>query len=92
VVAPGLLVARALELASLAARNSPAAIEASKRAVYAALETGQADGLRQAWRLVRDHWKHPDHAEGMNAFAERREPDWAAPRTSAPAEPTAGKA
>ena len=70
------LVDRAIELASLAALGSPATIEASKRAIWASLDVGLDAGLREGWRRIREHWKHPDYQEGIAAFAEGRAPRW----------------
>ena len=86
VVRPEKLVDRALDLATIAARSSPAAIEASKRAVWASLNTGLDAGRKIGWDLLRRHWEHPDYQEGIAAFAERREPRWA-PRGSGASRP-----
>jgi enoyl-CoA hydratase/carnithine racemase len=65
------------------ARNSPAAMAATKRALWAALEHGLTDACRVGARHLVDLWGHPDQEEGPLAFTERREADWA------PAVPTA---
>jgi enoyl-CoA hydratase/carnithine racemase len=78
------LVDRAVELASLAALGSPATIEASKRAIWASLDVGLDAGLREGWRRIREHWKHPDYEEGIAAFAEGRAPRWAGAGTAKP--------
>jgi len=73
---PERLRERAQELAETIARNSPAAMAATKKALWAALE----HGLTDACRIGADHlvsmWGHPDQAEGPLAFTERREPRW----------------
>ena len=76
VVAPEDLLDRAIELAEFAAAGSPAAIEASKRAIRAALERPRAEALQYGWELLLDMRNHPDNAEGPKAFAEKREPRW----------------
>lgn len=73
------LLDRAVALAAAAARNSPAAIAASKKAVYAGMQAGLDDGLRAGWRLLRQHWAHPDYKEGIAAFTEGRDPVWRPP-------------
>ena len=66
----------AQELAETIARNSPAAMRATKRALWGALELGLTDACRAgAQELVR-MWGHPDQEEGPSAFAEKREPQW----------------
>jgi hypothetical protein len=57
-------------------KNSPRAMELSKRAVWGSLERGYRDALEHAWALLRSHWTHPDFREGQRAFAEKREPRW----------------
>jgi len=76
VVEPGDLQARALELADLAATGSPAAIEASKRAIRDALELPMRDAMQRGWDRLLAHRDHPDSAEGPRAFAEKREAKW----------------
>jgi enoyl-CoA hydratase len=81
------LRARAQELAELVARNSPAAMAATKRALWAALELGLTDACRTAGaaELV-SMWGHPDQEEGPRAFTERRDAEWM-PMVARPAEP-----
>lgn len=80
---PDQLHAAAQEVAEKIARNSPAAMAATKRALWAALEHGLTDACRIGARHLVDLWGHPDQEEGPLAFTERREADWA------PAVPTA---
>jgi enoyl-CoA hydratase/carnithine racemase len=70
------LLDRAVELAELCATGSPAAIEASKRAVWAAAERPLAEGMQHGWEILLAHRAHPDSQEGPMAFAEKREPKW----------------
>jgi len=67
----------AQELAERVARNSPAAMRATKRALWAALEHGLTDASRVGAGHLISMWGHPDQEEGPRAFAERREPEWA---------------
>lgn len=76
VVEPERLLGRAVELAEIAATGSPAAIEASKRAIRAALERPIAEAMQYGWELLLAHRAHPDSIEGPKAFAEKREPKW----------------
>ena len=66
----------AQELAEKIARNSPAAMAASKRALWGALELGLTDACRAGAAELVSMWGHPDQEEGPRAFAERRDPDW----------------
>jgi enoyl-CoA hydratase/carnithine racemase len=76
VVEPDRLRARAGELAALVARNSPAAMAATKRALWAALEHGLTDACRAGARELVGLWGHPDQTEGPAAWAEKREAEW----------------
>jgi enoyl-CoA hydratase len=67
----------AQELAEKIARNSPAAMAATKRALWGALEMGLSDACRAGAAELVSMWGHPDQTEGPRAFAERREPEWA---------------
>jgi enoyl-CoA hydratase/carnithine racemase len=76
VVEPSRLLERAMELAEQAASGSPAAIEASKRAIVGALDRPMREALRHGWELLLAHREHPDSIEGPTAFAEKRAPRW----------------
>ena len=76
VVEPGGLMTRALELADFAASGSPAAVEASKRAIRGAIERPMSEALQHGWEMLVAHRAHPDSLEGPRAFAERREAIW----------------
>jgi enoyl-CoA hydratase/carnithine racemase len=69
----------AQELAETVARNSPAAMAATKRALWGALEAGLTDACRAGAKDLVSMWGHPDQAEGPRAFAEKREPVWQPP-------------
>jgi enoyl-CoA hydratase/carnithine racemase len=70
------LLTRAGDLAKKIAQHSPAALAASKRAIWESLDRGLHDSLAHAWEIIREHGEHPDAREGPTAFAERREPAW----------------
>jgi enoyl-CoA hydratase/carnithine racemase len=77
VVEPVQLRARAAEIAELIGRNSPAAMAATKRALWGALEHGLTDACRAGARELAGMWGHPDQTEGPAAWAEKREAQWA---------------
>jgi enoyl-CoA hydratase/carnithine racemase len=58
------------------ARNSPAAMRATKRALWGALEMGLTDACRAGAGELTSMWGHPDQEEGPRAFAEKRDPNW----------------
>jgi enoyl-CoA hydratase len=76
VVAADQLRSRAHELALMIAQNSPAAMAATKRALWGALEAGLTDASRHGARELVSMWGHDDQTEGPLAFAERRTPQW----------------
>ena len=67
----------AQELAERIARNSPAAMAATKRALWAAFESGLTEACRVGAAELTSMWGHPDQEEGPRAFAEGRDPQWA---------------
>jgi enoyl-CoA hydratase len=74
---PEALRAEVQALAETVARNSPAAMAATKRALWGALEAGLTDASRAGAGELVDMWGHPDQTEGPLAFTERREANWA---------------
>jgi enoyl-CoA hydratase/carnithine racemase len=66
----------AQELATKIARNSPAALRATKRALWGALEQGLTEACRAGAAELVSMWGHPDQIEGPAAFAEKREARW----------------
>lgn len=66
----------AQELAEKVARNSPAAMAATKKALQAALELGLTDACKVGAQHLVGLWGHPDQTEGPLAFVEKREPRW----------------
>ena len=77
---PERLRERAQQLGETIAKNSPAAMAATKRALWGALELGLTDACRAGAQQLAALWGHPDQEEGPRAFAEKREPNWAPAR------------
>jgi len=73
---PGRLREEAQALAEKIARNSPAAMAATKRALWGALEAGLSEACLAGGQHLAGMWGHPDQAEGPLAFAERRDAAW----------------
>jgi enoyl-CoA hydratase/carnithine racemase len=73
---PERLREEAQALAEKIARNSPAAMAATKRALWGALEFGLTDACRAGARELVGMWGHPDQEEGPRAFAEKRDAKW----------------
>src|SRR5579871_6597385 len=74
---PGKLSDEAQALAEKIARNSPAAMRATKKALWGALEMGLTDACRSGAGHLVSMWGHPDQEEGPKAFAEKRDANWA---------------
>ena len=70
------LEAAAMDLAGKVAKNSPAAMAATKKALWGALELGLTDACRAGAAEMMAMWGHPDQTEGPLAWAEKREPQW----------------
>jgi enoyl-CoA hydratase len=66
----------ALELAEVVARRPPLAVRLGKQAVLAADETPLTAGLDQERRLYELAMATEDRVEGMNAFVEKRKPEF----------------
>ena len=73
---PERLRERAQELAETIAKNSPAAMAATKKALWEALELGLTDACRAGAAELVSMWGHPDQTEGPAAFAEKRPASW----------------
>jgi enoyl-CoA hydratase len=73
---PDRLREEAQALGEKIARNSPAAMRATKRALWGALELGLTDACRAGAGELVSMWGHPDQEEGPQAFAEKRPARW----------------
>jgi enoyl-CoA hydratase/carnithine racemase len=73
---PDQLRGAARELAEKIAKNSPAAMAATKRALWGALEMGLTDACRAGASELTGMWGHPDQDEGPRAFVEKRAARW----------------
>jgi enoyl-CoA hydratase/carnithine racemase len=69
-------LADALELAAVIARRPPLAVRLAKQAVLAGDETTLAGGLTQERRLFELVMATEDRVEGMQAFLEKRKPEF----------------
>ncbi len=81
---PERLRERAQEIGETVAKNSPAAMAATKKALWGALELGLTDACKQGAHHLVSMWGHPDQDEGPRAFAEKRDPDWLPPTGADP--------
>lgn len=77
---PDQLREQAQQLAETIARNSPAALRATKKALWSALELGLTDACRVGAQHLVSMWGHPDQTEGPEAFVAKREPNWQLPQ------------
>jgi len=66
----------AVELAEVVSRRPPLAVRLAKQAVLTAEETALTAGLDQERRLYELAMATEDRVEGMNAFLEKRKPDF----------------
>ena len=76
VAAQGEWLERAMELAHRVARRPPIAARLAKQAVLSAEETSLAAGLEHERRLYELAMATEDRIEGMDAFLEKRKPDF----------------
>ena len=76
VAPPGEWLQHAMELAQRVAKRPPLAAKLAKQAVLAADETGLAAGLEQERRLYELAMATEDRVEGMQAFLEKRRPEF----------------
>jgi enoyl-CoA hydratase/carnithine racemase len=79
VVASGQLLARAREVATMIAAQSPTAIRATLAIQRRRVREPVAGYLDDAWAAVVRQWGHPDAMEGPAAFIEKRAARWAQP-------------
>lgn len=73
---PERLRERAQELGETIAKNSPAAMAATKKALWGALEHGLTDACKLGAQHLVSMWGHPDQTEGPRAFSEKRPAEW----------------
>jgi enoyl-CoA hydratase/carnithine racemase len=71
------LMPRAHQLAASIARHSPTAVARTRAAIWRAKELPLEAALEEGWRLICRQSDHPDMAEGVAAFREKRPPRWA---------------
>ena len=64
-------------VAAVIAARSPSASRTLKRLVYRGLECSLADGLAHERAALQQIFASPDYAEGLAAFAEKRQPQFA---------------
>jgi enoyl-CoA hydratase/carnithine racemase len=76
VTSPETLRERAIEIATLVASNSPAAVEQSIRALWETLDLPLSEALAASLRRSASMRGHPDSVEGPLAWREKREPNW----------------
>jgi enoyl-CoA hydratase len=74
VVPAGTVAGAVEEMAAALAAGSPAANRAVKTLVARAVDAELAEGLELERRLVAEHMRGADAAEGLRAFAEKRRP------------------
>jgi len=73
-VAAEKLDAHVMRIATILASRSPTGAQTTKRLVYRGLEMPLADGLMQEGLALREILASSDYAEGLAAFAEKRQP------------------
>ena len=76
VVPAGALDAAVAELAARIASKPPATILAGKRTFYQQMDLGVAAAYELAGGVIAASFAHPEGREGMDAFIEKRAPDW----------------
>ena len=76
VVAAGELDAAVADLARRIAAKPPATVAAGKRAFYRQMDLGIAPAYDLASETIAASFAHPQGREGMDAFIEKRKPEW----------------
>ncbi|MFK7830077.1 MAG: enoyl-CoA hydratase [Congregibacter sp.] len=76
VVDTGTALDVALGLAEQAAKQSPSAVSRCKRLIHSARDWAIADGLTAERHMFVELFNTEDQKEGVNAFLEKREPEW----------------
>lgn len=73
---PDELPARTMALAEVIADKLPAAVRMGKRAFHEQRRMGLPEAYALASRVICDNLMRPDTAEGIQAFLEKRPPNW----------------
>lgn len=81
VVETGQALERALAMAESVANQSPTALKHCKTLIMSARERGISDGFRLERELFIELFDDPNQREGVNAFLEKRKPNWVAGST-----------
>ena len=76
IVAPGRLLARALECADAIAANAPLAVRETRRGLREILHLSLPDAYRRQEEIGRELRKTDDAREAQRAFVEKRKPVW----------------
>lgn len=78
VTTPGAVLDKAVEVARTICRASPMAIRASKEALFAGLDDTLENAIERQWNYpaMLAMLSSEDMNEGVNAFAEKRPPNW----------------
>ncbi|MDA9419117.1 2,3-dehydroadipyl-CoA hydratase [Bradyrhizobium sp. CCBAU 25360] len=76
IVPTGLATARAVEIAGMIAEKPPRSVELAKAAVLAAYQTPLEAGLEFERQAIRVAFTTADQQEGMDAFFEKRSPNY----------------
>jgi enoyl-CoA hydratase/carnithine racemase len=63
-------------LAAKLAAKPPATLAAGKRGFYRQMELGIAGAYQLAGQVISSDFAHPEGREGMDAFIEKRKPNW----------------
>ncbi len=76
VVPTGTALEKALALAEQVGEQSPLAVAACKRLIHSGRDIALARGLEEERREFVDLFSTEDQREGVNAFLEKRKPEW----------------
>jgi enoyl-CoA hydratase/carnithine racemase len=76
VVAPGAVLATALDLARTVASKPPVTVAMGKEAFYRQAEMGLAEAYDYAGRVMIENMMLAESREGIGAFLDKRTPDW----------------
>ena len=79
VATPEMLERETMKHATLIASKPRAAVKTGKEAFYRQLEMGLSDAYDYACRVMTENMLHAEAEEGVEAFLEKREPNWPDP-------------